>query len=51
MQSLHAAHLFLFRDSEIEKLREKNEELADQIIALKCRFTKCNLNFYGFHRG
>lgn len=41
IQSLQAEHLFFFRDSEIEKLTEKNEELADQIIALKCRFTKC----------
>lgn len=44
-----STHCTSFRNPEIEKLTEKNDELADQILDLKCRSMKYNLIFNGIH--
>lgn len=45
-----SAHCTSFRNPEIEKLTEKNDELADQISDLKCRSMKYNLIFDAIHK-
>lgn len=44
-----SAHCTSFRNPEIEKLTEKNDKLADQILDLKCRSMKYNLIFDAIH--
>ena len=37
-------------DGEIGKLTEKNEELSEQILDLRCRYMKENLIFAGIYK-